>query len=190
MGLQAHISAEGFPQEVSVSLHLSGGFATTVSVPVDYSPALEAAQEAFMEVATALVPVDTGYLKSSIHAKIAGLDLEMFADAEYAGYVEYGTWKMMAQPYFEPAISAAGAAFSAAAQLCLQQAYEEISEIVAGFNMSDGSIDALQDQVWGAAGMPSGMSMLGTIIGGIIAGIITTTIQAITGHDFTGNSDN
>lgn len=189
MGLQAYISAEGFPQEVSVSLHLSGGFATTVSVPVDYSPALEAAQEAFMEVATALVPVDTGYLRSSIHAEIAGLDLEMFADAEYAGYVEYGTWKMAAQPYFEPAGEAARAAFSAAAQLCLQQAYAEISDIVGGFNMNGGAISALQAQVGGAA-MSSGASMLGAILGGVIAGIITTTIQAATGHDFTGNSEN
>lgn len=187
MGLQAHISADVFPQEVSVSLHLSGGFATTVSVPVDYSSALAAAKEAFMEVAEALVPVDTGFLKSSIHAEIAGLTLEMFAGAEYAGYVEYGTWKMAAQPFFEPAVAAAGAALQTAAQYCLYQAYEEISTIVAGFNMSGGSIDALQDQVWGFAGgdaVSSGMSMLGALLGGLIAGIITTVIQAVTGHDF------
>ena len=186
--LSANISAEDLPQTVSVSMSLSGGFATTITVPVDYSPALDAAELTFMEVATSLVPVDTGYLQSTIHAEVVGLTVSTGANAEYASYVEYGTWKMAAQPYFTPAMEAANEAFMNAAQECINMAYAEISDIVGGFNMNGGAISALQGQVGGAA-MSSGALMMGSILGSIIVGAATTFIQAATGHDFTGNDN-
>ena len=50
------------------------------------------------------VPVDTGYLQSTIHQEIVS-DLvgQLIADAPYAGFVELGTSKMEAQPYMQPA---------------------------------------------------------------------------------------
>ena len=48
-------------------------------------------------------PVDTGYLRSSI----SGDSDVVQAEAEYAQYVEYGTWKMDSQPYFESAVEQA-----------------------------------------------------------------------------------
>lgn len=52
-------------------------------------------------------PVDTGNLKRSIGLEIkdGGLTAECRAKAEYAGYVEYGTRRMEAQPYMGPAFN-------------------------------------------------------------------------------------
>lgn len=52
-------------------------------------------------------PVDTGTLKRSIRldVKDSGLTAEVSANTEYAGYVEYGTRYMDAQPYMRPAFN-------------------------------------------------------------------------------------
>jgi len=51
-----------------------------------------------------LVPVRTGYLRSSIYAKIQEWVAEIGAEATYALFVELGTRRMKAQPYLFPAI--------------------------------------------------------------------------------------
>lgn len=56
-----------------------------------------------LDTAKALVPVRTGYLKSTISAHLTQWQAEVGAEAPYAGYVELGTWKMAAQPYLRPA---------------------------------------------------------------------------------------
>lgn len=49
-------------------------------------------------------PVDTGHLRNSIQAQRTGdAEAEVTVGAEYAGYVEYGTRHMAAQPYLTPA---------------------------------------------------------------------------------------
>lgn len=54
-------------------------------------------------------PVDTGRLRDSINSRIEqqGDDITgiVSTDVEYAGYVEYGTSKMSAQPYMTPAFN-------------------------------------------------------------------------------------
>lgn len=50
-----------------------------------------------------VVPVDTGYLGGSITVTTEEFYAEVEAAAEYAGYVEFGTWKMGAHPYMRPA---------------------------------------------------------------------------------------
>lgn len=54
------------------------------------------------------VPVDTGTLKRSIRLAIKdnGLTSEVSANTDYAGYVEFGTRYMDAQPYMRPAYNA------------------------------------------------------------------------------------
>ena len=69
----------------------------------DYSEGCAVFADTFYDIATSLVPIDTGYLESTIGAEGYDTWCEAYADAEYAQYVEYGTWKMDAQPYFEPA---------------------------------------------------------------------------------------
>ena len=56
------------------------------------------------EAAENMVPVDTGFLRSSIFVREAGNNVEVGFSAEYASYVEFGTYKMVAQPYLRPAI--------------------------------------------------------------------------------------
>lgn len=50
------------------------------------------------------VPVRTGYLKSTIYAKISEWVAEIGAEATYSLFVELGTRYMQAQPYLYPAI--------------------------------------------------------------------------------------
>lgn len=78
------------------------------TMEVDYSNALDLACAKFEEVANQLVPVDTGYLRSSISADHDGRSMVFFyAQADYAQYVEFGTFRMPAQEYFRPAVEAA-----------------------------------------------------------------------------------
>jgi HK97 gp10 family phage protein len=75
---------------------------------------LEDAAEEIADIARDLVPVDTGFLRSTIHVeRIDHLALQVRADAEYAAFVEYGTSRMAAQPYMTPAIEAVRAGYEA-----------------------------------------------------------------------------
>lgn len=133
MGLYAYFDAAscGLPDEITAS---DVGYPEMEDaadpVEVDYSFALEHMVSTFMEVATNLVPVDTGYLYSSIHAETDGVSAEFFADAEYAQYVEYGTYKMGAQPYFQPALDEAIQVFITEALQALTQAQQEMQMIL------------------------------------------------------------
>ncbi len=51
-----------------------------------------------------IVPVRTGFLRSSINYEVSGLTLWLRADARYAVYVEFGTRRMAARPYVRPTI--------------------------------------------------------------------------------------
>jgi len=54
--------------------------------------------------AKAVVPVDTGKLKSSITSEFLGPARAIIAPhTEYAAFVEFGTRKQRAQPYMRPA---------------------------------------------------------------------------------------
>ncbi len=63
------------------------------------------ARTGFAVVATAqaLVPVDTGLLKSSLNVDVDGLSFEAGTGIEYGEYVELGTSEMAPQPYLGPA---------------------------------------------------------------------------------------
>jgi len=59
-------------------------------------------------LARELVPVDTGFLQSTIFHKVdpGNLSLELGAMADYAFWVEIGTTRMAAQPFIRPAFDA------------------------------------------------------------------------------------
>jgi len=54
-----------------------------------------------------IVPVDTGALQASIRKSVTGqgMNVRIAPNTYYAGYVEFGTWKMQARPYMRPAFS-------------------------------------------------------------------------------------
>jgi HK97 gp10 family phage protein len=56
--------------------------------------------------ATRTVPVRTGYLRSTIFARIQEWNTEVGAEAAYAANVEFGTRYAMAQPFLNPAVQA------------------------------------------------------------------------------------
>ena len=49
-------------------------------------------------------PMVTGYLRSTIYAKVKEWVVDLGADAAYALFIELGTKYMQAQPYLYPAI--------------------------------------------------------------------------------------
>ena len=115
------------------------------TVPVDYSGACRVFVSTFMEVATKLVPVDTGYLRSTINADTDGISVcYAEATAEYAQYVEYGTWCMRAQPYFEIALEEACAAAGIEAQTAVNLAQEELEALLS--SMMKASVSAFDGE--------------------------------------------
>lgn len=126
MGLYASFTPEELGYPVTLEQEVLG---EVVTVDVEYAEACEAFCMAFLETATSLVPVRTGFLLSTIDANTDGHMCEAEATAEYAQYVEYGTWKMDAQPYFEPGVQAGLEAFQAVAGEALGEAEEELREL-------------------------------------------------------------
>ena len=152
MGLRANINAmdQGFPMTADVG---------DISIPVDYSEAAEVFKTVFLDVARELVPVRTGYLKSTIAAKIGEAtigEVTAEASAEYAQYVEFGTYRQMPQPYFIPAIEAALEEWGLAAQKAYKEALEEAQAAYEAEQAQQQSQGA-----GGAGGAPVGGGFLG-----------------------------
>lgn len=96
------ITVTGFPQLLATITRYADLFE-------DLTPSLQAAVDEGVTYAQSVVPVDTGFLQSSIGGQVNGPEeAEIFATAEYAAYVEYGTIHMDAQPFLEPALEIAG----------------------------------------------------------------------------------
>lgn len=68
--------------------------------------AVKASADRIAEKARQLAPVDTGALRGSIEAVsvTTGKSAEVRVGVPYAAYVEYGTYKMAAQPFLSPAV--------------------------------------------------------------------------------------
>ena len=98
---------------------------------IDYGDGCDAFLDTFFDIAYDLCPVDTGELISSIDGFTDGEGVEVYADADYAQYVEYGTSKMEAQPYFRHAIAAALEIANRDWQEAVDEAMEEESQILA-----------------------------------------------------------
>lgn len=67
------------------------------------------------------VPVRTGNLKNSLHSEVLKWDTAVVGThVEYAPYVEFGTRKMSARPFFVPAVEAVVPEFKQAIQKVLE----------------------------------------------------------------------
>lgn len=113
----------------------------TVSEEVDNSTLGGAFVSAFLDSVYADVPVDTGHLMGSIGASSEGTWVYAWAETPYAQHVEFGTYKMAAQPYFIPAIEAGIAAAQEEASMAAQIAYDNVYSLaeeifVTGFSIA------------------------------------------------------
>lgn len=134
-----------------------------VSVLVDYSMAIQGFIDTFMSVATSLCPVRTGYLCGSISAGGGGDFAYAEASAGYAQYVEYGTSRMGAQPFFEPALEQAMAVLGEMAQEALNEAQQMLEDMVASI------VESIMSSVQSAMAPQGGITW-----GGIAMGALAT----------------
>lgn len=146
MGLRCSIDPVidlGYPSETPV-----------LGLYIDYSDGCDAFLDTFFSIAFDLCPVDTGELIGSIDGETDGEGVEVYADADYAQYVEYGTSKMEAQPYFRPALAAALQIASRDWQEAVEEAMEEEAEILA--EMGEGEDEEDGGGFFGGGGLFSG----------------------------------
>ena len=94
---------------ISISVQTDGAdiAAFAEQIQENISSALLNAAEVVAENARAICPVDTGTLRASIGTSVSGNTAQVYAGADYAVYVEMGTYKMAAQPFLTPALAAA-----------------------------------------------------------------------------------
>ena len=145
---------------------------------IDYGDGCDAFLDTFFDIAYDLCPVDTGELIGSIDGFTDGESVEVYADADYAQYVEYGTSKMEAQPYFRPAIAAALEGAKQKWQEAVDEAMEEEKQILAELSGKKGEEDEEDEEGGGGiAGVALGMVHAGasnqgfwTQMTGIMAG--------------------
>lgn len=71
------------------------------------------------EAARGMCPVRTGALRSSIKTECSGTHAEISANCSYAGYVEFGTYKMAARPFMVPGLYSSEGAVIAAIESAL-----------------------------------------------------------------------
>jgi HK97 gp10 family phage protein len=60
--------------------------------------------EEIADIAREKAPVDTGFLRDHIKALHFAKHSRVDATAKYSGYLEFGTYRMKAQPFLRPAI--------------------------------------------------------------------------------------
>jgi HK97 gp10 family phage protein len=89
--------------------------ALIAAVEANARAAVKAHADKIASDARARAPVQTGYLRSSIHSESVstGKEAQIIVGAEYGRFVEYGTYKMAAQPFLNPALEADKAAYFA-----------------------------------------------------------------------------
>lgn len=103
-GLSLKVEVEGVDEAASRLAEVAD------SIERGVGDALREVAELIVSEAQSNAPVDTGFLRDSIHvAEESDTSVSVVADAEYAAYVEYGTSRMAAQPFFEPAVENARA---------------------------------------------------------------------------------
>lgn len=142
----------------------SAGEPTTVeeTISVDYSDAFQACMDTFMNIARSLVPIDTGYLYDSIGVEFLGDGVAFYANADYAQYVEFGTSRMLAQEYFQPALEEAMRVFHEKAQIAISWADEVLQGMVQG--LMDASMAFSESMGMGFMGGIMTFAVLGFVL--------------------------
>lgn len=158
----------------------------------DYSEGCQVFADTFLEIAQQLVPVDTGYLRSTLTAE--GYDTYCCAetDCEYAQYPEFGTWCQAEQPYFRPALELALKAAQPYWDQAELEALEEEQALLEEEQAEEQALMQMQSQSQGPQSVgginfSSPAAFIGSIIGAFIAAVIIVTVQAMLGKDFSSS---
>lgn len=156
----------------------------------DYSEGCEVFVEMFMKYSRQMVPVRTGYLRSTLDAGSSDTSCYAETDCDYAEYVEYGTSYMGAQPYFEPAFEMALLEAEPLWNQAEQDALSEEQMLIAEEEMMQQAMQQSASrgggpqQGFGQLNFSSVGSFIGSLLGMLVAAIIITTVQVIAGKDF------
>ena len=167
----------------------------------DYGPGCDLFVEVFLDIANSMVPVDTGYLQSTLTASTDG-NTYCYAetDCEYAQYPEFGTWCQAAQPYFTPALEEAllaaqplwdqaeADALMEEQLLMEEEAMEEQAQALA--QQQSAANGQMQQQI-GAGGInwSSPSAFIGSVLAMFVVAFVITTVQAMFGKDFSAKED-
>lgn len=171
--------------------NVSVGLPTTTSIfhrDIDYSDAIKEAIDEFMDAATSDVPVDTGTLQASISCEEEYMGFTAYADTNYAEYVEYGTYKMEAQPYFENNLESVAEELQANCIQIWQDAEQQDKERYQAL---------VEDQMKEAqrAGSIGGGSLIEMVLSSILMGMLNglfsvlQDVFSMKNGDNTGNTD-
>ena len=151
---------------------VSVGLPTTTSIyhrDIDYSDAIREAVDEFMDAATSDVPVDTGTLQASISCEAEYMGFTAYADTNYAEYVEYGTYKMDAQPYFEDNLESVAEELHANCVEIWQDAEQQDRE------QYQAQIEARMQEAQGLGGE----SLLGMVLSSMLIGLLNGLLSII-----------
>lgn len=98
---------------MSVTLDLTGFGAFQAAVAAEVAQAVAAAAEAVVNDAKERAPVATGHMRdSTLYEMVTPTEAEVRAEADYSLWVDEGTVKAPAQPWFTPAVEAERARFA------------------------------------------------------------------------------
>ena len=149
----------------------------------DYNEGCQVFATTFLQVARQLVPVDTGYLRSTLKAE--GYDTYCYAetDCEYAQYPEFGTWCQAEQPYFRPALEQAIMAAKPYWDRAQQDALIEEEMLI------EAEEDEEEDNFYStkSSPLPRGIGFMGLLRFFLVMffiAFIIVTLEAIMGADF------
>lgn len=162
---------------------VSVGLPTTTSIyhrDIDYSDAVREAIDEFMDAATSDVPVDTGTLQASISCEAEYMGFTAYADTNYAEYVEYGTYKMEAQPYFEDNLESVAEELHANCVQIWQDAEQQDRE------QYQAQIEARMQEAQGLGGE----SLLGMVLSSMLIGLLNGLLSIIQDMFSMRNGDN
>ena len=155
----------------------------------NYAEGCRVFRDTFLAEAQARCPVRTGYLRSTISAYSTASSITCMVGAEYAQYVEYGTSRQSAQPYFEPALQIA----LETAQKYWDGAENEVimkqRELVQRGKQLENRINQFEENgtstIQGTSLGSFFIAMLTAILIGLIRGLFSALREAFSGRDST-----
>lgn len=161
-------------------------YTSELGIFIDYSDGCEVFASTFERVAKDLVPVDTGYLRSTLRGESFGDGCVCETKCDYAQYVEYGTIRMAAQPYFEPALLAAYNAAEPYWDSAVEEALMEEEELLEEEEEEKNANKSSTPKTF-SRGMGGGFGgFLGMIFAAIIVGIFQGMMNVLS--DMMGGS--